>query len=87
MGRGVRAIHPGRCRKTDVELGSGGSELWIDNRDGVRHAFVVPELGIHLEVLALKARRVGVVAELGIYELVCTVPGHESMAGTLVVEG
>lgn len=76
-----------RWEPTEIALGSGDSALWIDNRDGVRHAFVVPELGIDLEIPALKARRVEVFAGPGTYELICTVPGHESMTGTLIVEG
>jgi heme/copper-type cytochrome/quinol oxidase subunit 2 len=72
---------------TEIVFGSGDSALWIDNRDGVRHAFVVPELGIDVEIPGLKARRVDVSAGPGTYELICTVPGHEAMTGTLIVEG
>jgi plastocyanin len=76
-----------RWEPTEIAVGSGDSGVWIDNRDGVRHAFVVPELGIDVEIPALKSRRVEVTASAGTYELICTVPGHESMTGTLIVEG
>jgi plastocyanin len=76
-----------RWDPTEIVVGSGGSALWVDNRDGVRHAFVVPDLGISLEIPALKARRVEVSAGPGTYAIICTVPGHESMTGTLTVDG
>ena len=65
--------------------GSGG--LWLDNRDGIRHTFTIRELGIDLEVPALRSKRVDIDAAPGVYQFVCEVPGHESMTGTLVVEG
>lgn len=37
-----------RWAPTEIALRSGRSGLWVDNRDGVRHAFVVPEPGIEL---------------------------------------
>lgn len=64
---------------------SGG--LWVENRDGIRHTFTVPELGIHLEVPALRSRRIDIDAAPGAYQIVCEVPGHESMTGSLFVEG
>ncbi len=66
---------------------SESAGLWIDNRDGIRHTFTVPELGIDLEVPALRSKRVEVDAGPGVYQIVCEVPGHESMTGSLVVEG
>lgn len=60
--------------------------LWVDNRDMAHHILAVPELGIEVDVPALKARRVdvGEVAP-GEYQMVCTIPGHEAMTGTLSV--
>lgn len=65
---------------------SGSSGLWIDNRDGIRHTFTVPELDIDLEIPALRSRRIEIDAAPGVYQIVCEVPGHESMTGSLVVE-
>jgi len=67
---------------------SNASGLWVDNRDFAHHAFAVPDLGIDVQLPASKARRVelGDVAS-GQYQIVCTIPGHENMTGTLVVTG
>lgn len=61
--------------------------LWIDNRDGIRHTFTVEALGLDLEVPALKARQLAVTGAPGTYDVICAVPGHESMTATLVIEG
>lgn len=66
---------------------SNASGVWIDNRDGIRHTFTVPELDIDVEIPALRSRRIDVDAAPGVYQIVCEVPGHESMTGSLVVEG
>jgi plastocyanin len=71
----------------DVRLPASASGVWVDNRDGIRHTFTVPALGIDLAIPALKSRRVDISAAPGVYELICLVPGHESMTGTLVVGG
>lgn len=70
---------------TEITLDDSESGLWIDNQDGVRHVFVVEDLGIAVEIPGRKARRVDVSAVPGSYEIICTVPGHEEMTGTLVV--
>lgn len=72
----------------EVRLDGGASGIWVDNRDGIRHTFTVPDLGIDLDVPALKSRRLDLQAPMpGTYQLICEVPGHESMTGTLVVGG
>ena len=71
-----------------ITLEPGSTGIWVDNQDGVRHTFTVPELDIDLEVPAFTAQRIdieGVVS--GEYQVICTVPGHELMTATLVVEG
>ena len=70
-----------------VRVDSGVAGVWVDNKDGIRHTFTIDELGVDLEIPALKARRIDFAAAPGTYEFVCTVPGHEGMTGTLVVEG
>lgn len=60
--------------------------VWIDNKDGIYHTFTIEALEIDVEIPALKSRRVEFTASPGTYEYVCTIAGHESMTGTLVVE-
>lgn len=70
-----------------VSVSTGAVGVWVENEDGMRHTFTVEELGVDLEIPALRARRVDFEAPPGSYELICTVPGHEAMTGTLIVEG
>lgn len=67
---------------------SSATGLWVDNRDFAHHTFAAPDLGIEIELPASKSRRVvlGDVAA-GEYQFRCTIPGHESMTGTLIVTG
>ena len=69
----------------EVRIDGSTAGIWIDNKDGIRHTFTVPELGIDVEVPALKARRVDIDAPPGSYQIICTVPGHENMTGTLII--
>jgi hypothetical protein len=69
----------------DIAIDGASTGIWIDNKDGIRHTFTIPELGIDIEVPALKARRVDIAAAPGSYRIVCSVPGHEQMTGTLIV--
>lgn len=71
----------------DVVIDRGNSGLWIENKDGVRHTFTIPELEIDVEIPALKAGRVDIDAPPGSYLIICDVPGHESMTGTLTITG
>lgn len=71
----------------EVTIGAEDTGVWVDNRDGIRHTFSVPELGIDLEVPALKSRRIDIDAAPGTYQVFCDVPGHESMIATLTVTG
>jgi len=71
----------------EIRIDTSAPGLWIENRDGIRHTFTIPELGIDLEVPALKARRVEIDAEPGTYQIICAVPGHETMTGILTING
>ena len=71
----------------DIAITIGESGLWIDNEDGIRHTFTIPELEIDVEIPALKASRVDIDAQPGSYLIICNVPGHESMTGTLTITG
>ncbi|CAN5827788.1 hypothetical protein BH23ACT4_BH23ACT4_14390 [soil metagenome] len=68
--------------EVSVQAGSG---IWIDNRDPVHHSFTVTELGIDVEIPAMKAARIDLDAAPGVYQITCNVPGHEAMVGTLVI--
>ena len=68
-----------------ISIDGAATGIWIDNKDGIRHTFTIPELGIDVEVPALKARRVDIDAPAGSYQIICEVPGHESMTGTLTI--
>ncbi len=69
----------------DIVINSSATGIWIDNKDGVRHTFVIPELGIDVEVPGLKSSRVDIEAAPGTYEIICDVPGHQNMTATLRV--
>lgn len=71
----------------EIEITASNTGLWVDNQDGIRHTFTIPQLGIDVEVPALKARRIELDAAPGEYQIICTVPGHESMTGTLTITG
>ncbi|MEA2058128.1 MAG: cupredoxin domain-containing protein [Actinomycetota bacterium] len=71
----------------DLQVASGTAGVWVDNKDGIRHTFTIDELGVNLDIPALKARRVEFQAGPGTYTYRCTVPGHDGMTGTLVVGG
>ena len=69
----------------DVVINTGNSGIWIENKDGIRHTFTIPDLDIDVEIPALKAQRVDIDAAAGTYLIICTVPGQESMTGTLTI--
>jgi hypothetical protein len=71
----------------EVFIDGTASGIWIDNKDGIRHTFTIPELGIDVEVPGLKARRIDIDAPEGTYQIICTVPGHDNMTGTLTISG
>lgn len=71
----------------EIVIDAGQAGVWMENLDGIRHTFTIEELGVDLEVPALKAGRIDIDAAPGTYQFVCSVPGHEAMTGTLVVEG
>ena len=63
-----------------------GGGIWVDNKDGIRHTFTIEGEGIELEIPALKAKRLDLDLAAGTYDVICSVPGHENMTGTLTVE-
>jgi plastocyanin len=71
----------------EIVVSAGAVGVWVDNQDGIRHSFSVTELGVDLNVPALKAQRVEFDADPGEYVVFCNVPGHEAMTASLIVEG
>jgi plastocyanin len=71
----------------EIVMSSSATGLWIDNQDGIRHTFTIPQLGIDVEVPGLKSHRIDIDAAPGEYQIICTVPGHEAMTGTLTITG
>jgi len=71
----------------DITLESDEDGIWIENKDGIHHTFTVKDLGVDLEIPALRAARVDIDAPPGVYSYICTVPGHENMTGTLTING
>ena len=68
-----------------LEASAGVVGFHIDNRDRIRHTFVIEEIDAKLELPAQKSRRIEVELNPGEYRFFCDVPGHEGMAGFLTV--
>ncbi|MCI0816132.1 MAG: cupredoxin domain-containing protein, partial [Chloroflexi bacterium] len=61
--------------------------LIVKNDDLSVHTFTVHELGINEVVIGGSEKLIAIAAaDPGNYEIVCEIPGHEAMTGTLVVE-
>jgi heme/copper-type cytochrome/quinol oxidase subunit 2 len=67
---------------------TSSSVLYVDNRDLFHHTFTVDALGIDVDLPAATARTVSLDGAVpGVYDIVCDVPGHEDMVGTLEITG
>ena len=61
--------------------------LVVKNGDLGAHTFTIRELGINEAVIGGSERLITIAAsDRGTYEIVCEIPGHEAMKGTLVVQ-
>lgn len=67
-----------------VAVPEGGAVL-VDNRDPLRHTFAIEGTDLDVLVEAGVQRRIPIDLSPGTYTYLCTVPGHESMTGTLEV--
>lgn len=74
-----------RAKFPDDLAVDAGAVLHIDNRDLVRHTFTVEGTGIDVDLPARQGARVLVDVDPGTYELVCEIPGHDAMTGTVTV--
>lgn len=86
-------LEPGDVR-VDVERTSfpddvvldAGSVAFVDNKDLYRHTFTVEGTDLDVNLPAKQAVRIPIELEPGTYELICDIPGHESMTTTLTVQ-
>jgi plastocyanin len=72
-----------------IEVPAGPVAFFVDNRDLFWHTFTIEGTDVDVRVASRGTHRVEVELEPGSYDLVCTIPGHESvgMTGTIEVEG
>ena len=68
-----------------LEARAGQVAFFVENRDRIRHTFVIAERDLKQEMPAGLNRRLVAQLEAGEYRFICDVPGHERMEGTLVV--
>ena len=69
-----------------VTLPSGVRGIFLENKDVVRHTFVVEGQDVKKELPGSTNRRLEVGLPPGQYEFKCDVPGHERMEGTLEIQ-
>ncbi len=71
----------------DVEVPAGPNAFYVVNEDLFWHTFTIEGTDVDVRLPSRGVRRVEADLEPGTYELVCTIPGHESvgMTGTVVV--
>ena len=71
----------------EITVPAGENGFWIDNQDGIRHAFTVRGTDLQIDVPAFSSQRAGLDLASGSYTVFCAVPGHENMVIELTVEG
>ena len=88
----VRAVSGLRFDKTAYEVAAGESLVAYVNDDTIRHTLVVVKDGTTVSGFELQVNKKGdidsgsVTLDPGTYELICTVPGHQSMKAELTVK-
>ena len=87
----VHAVSGLRFDKSAYSVAAGESLVAYVNEDTIRHTLVVVKDGTTVSGFELHINRKGevdsgsVTLEPGTYELICTVPGHQSMKAELTV--
>ena len=87
----VHAVSGLRFDKSAYSVAAGESLVAYVNEDTIRHTLVVVKDGTTVSGFELQINRKGdvdsgsVTLEPGTYELICTVPGHQSMKAELTV--
>lgn len=74
-----------KFRLGTVALRAGGTGIFIENKDRIRHTFVIEGTEVKRERPGSIDRRVEVDLPVGTYRFYCDVPGHEKMEGVLEV--
>lgn len=69
-----------------VAAKAGEVGFYIENKDLIRHTFVIDDRDVKIELPGSASRHVTVALTAGTYEFHCDVPGHESMKGTIEVK-
>lgn len=69
---------------SDMAVASGES-LYVENADLFRHTFTVEGTAVDVDLPSKRGVRVPIDLPAGTYTVVCEVPGHEFMEGTLTV--
>jgi plastocyanin len=69
----------------EVMTVSQGGTLFVDNRDVFRHTFTVEGTDIDVDLPALQGARITVDLAPGDYAVICDLPAHDFMSGTLQV--
>lgn len=71
----------------DLEVPAGPTSFFVDNRDLFWHTFTIEGTDVDVRLASRGTHRVEVDLDPGTYEVVCKIPGHESvgMTGTLRV--
>jgi len=64
---------------------AGTVAIFVENQDSFRHTFAIAALDLEIEVPGNTDRRIEVALHPGTYDFLCTVPGHDSMTGTITV--
>ncbi len=78
-----------RFEPTQLQGGTAGLRVAVENRDLFWHTFSVDGLGVDVSVPTGATRVVSIVGPPGQYEFVCAIPGHEQagMTGVIVIGG
>jgi plastocyanin len=69
----------------DAVVASGGT-LFVDNQDLFRHTYTVVGSDIDVHLAARQGERIAIDLDPGIYDIICVIPHHDFMTGTLEVQ-
>lgn len=69
-----------------VAANAGEVGLYLENKDLIRHTFVIDDRDVRLELPGSASRHIRVALTAGTYAFHCDIPGHESMKGTIEVK-
>ena len=79
------ALMPSRTLPDSLTASARAVGVFVENQDPFRHTFTIAGRGVDVEIPAGTDRRIQLDPAPGTYQFHCTVPGHESMTGTITV--